>query len=167
VRRLLAWPAAVAVSLLVAFGAGAWADEEKIPLDKVPKVVLDAVKAKFPGAELTEAAKEEDKGKVEYEVTIKYKEHKIDVILTPEGKIIAVEKTIAIKDLPRAVTAAVTEKYPKATIKLAEEITKDNKVTYEVHLVTAQNQTLEVVLDPSGKILNEEKVEKKEEKKKG
>ena len=42
---------AAALMLLVMLGT-ACADEEKVPLDKLPKAVLDAVKAKFPGAEL-------------------------------------------------------------------------------------------------------------------
>jgi uncharacterized membrane protein YkoI len=168
VRTLLGWSVAAAVLVGLAFAAGARADEEKIPLDKVPKAVIDAVKAKFPGAELSkDAAKEEDKGKVEYEVTLKYKGYSYDVTATPDGKIVSIEKTIPEKELPKAVAAAVAAKYPKATIKIAEEVTKGEKVVYEVHLVTADNTMVEVVLDPAGKVISEEKAEKKEEKKKG
>jgi uncharacterized membrane protein YkoI len=167
VRKLLVWPTALAIALAPFLVLGAWAyDEEKVPLDKVPKAVLDTVKARFPGAELKGASKEDENGKIEYEIALNYKDHTYDVIVAPDGKLIAIEKTIAAKDLPMPVAAAVEAKYPKATIKLAEEITKDNKVTYEVHIVTAQNQSVEVVLDLTGKILAEES-EKKEEKKKG
>ncbi len=159
--------ASVTATALVALSlaAIASADEEKIPLDKLPKVVLDAVKAKFPDAELTGAEKDDENGKIQFEVALKHKGHKYEVIVTPEGKIVAIEKEIAIKDLPKAVTAALAEKYPKATYKKAEEITKGEKLSYEVLLVTAQNTQVEVVLDPSGKILEEE-IQKKEEKKK-
>jgi uncharacterized membrane protein YkoI len=141
--------------------------EEKVPLDKVPKAVLDAVKAKFEGCELVSAEKEKEDGKDVYEIAIKHKGQKIEVTLTPEGKIVSVEKEIAVKDLPKAVTEALDAKYPKATIKKAEEETKDDKVTYEVLIVTADKQTIEVTLDPKGKILEEEKQEekKKDEKK--
>ncbi len=151
-----AMPAA-AIVLLPLLTAGVWADdEEKIPLDKVPRAVLDTVKAKFPGAQLTSASKDNENGKIAYEVALKYKDHTYEAIVAPDGKLIAVEKAIAVKDLPKAVAAAVEAKYPKATIKTAEEITKDNKVTYEVHLITAQTRAVEVVLDPAGKILEEE-----------
>jgi Putative beta-lactamase-inhibitor-like, PepSY-like len=164
VRNLLA-ASVVAVALAVlSFTAAAWADEEKIPLDKVPKVVLDAVKAKYPGAELVGAAKETVKDKVEYEVIFKYKGHNYDVILTPEGKITVIEKEIPVKDLPKAVTKALDEKYPKATYKKAEELTKGNDVSYEVVLVTAQGSQVEVVLDPTGKILVEEVQKTKKDK---
>ena len=71
---------------------GVRADEEKVPLDKVPKAVIDAVKKRFPKAKLVEAAKETEGGKTEYEVTIKDGDTKIDVTLTPEGKITLIER---------------------------------------------------------------------------
>ena len=158
---------------VLAFGAtGARADEEKIALDKVPKAVLESVKKRFPKAELIEAAKETDGDKVEYEVTLKDGETKYDVMFSPDGKITLIEKTIAAKDLPKAVADAVAEKYPKATYKLYEEMTKviDGKEAiayFEVLLVTADKKTLEVEVSPEGKILKteEKKDEKKEDKK--
>jgi hypothetical protein len=143
----------------------AWADddkEEKVPLDKLPKAVTDAVKAKFDGAELVSASKEKDNGKEVYEVAIKHKGSNIDVSLTPEGKIVSIEKEIAAKDLPKAVSEALDAKYPKATIKKLEEVTENDKIVYEALLVTAEQKTVEAVFDPSGKLVKEEKKEKKE-----
>lgn len=155
---------------LLVLTAGGRADEgkeEKVPLDKLPKAVTDAVKAKFEGCELVSAEKEKADGKEVYEVAIKHKGSKIEVTLTPEGKILSTEKEIDAKDLPKEVAKALEDKYPKATIKLAEEETKDDKVTYEVLIVTADKKTIEVVLDPKGKIVKEEeKKEKKKEEKK-
>ena len=140
--------------------------EEKVPLDKLPKAVVEAVKAKFAGATLVSAEKEKEDGKTVYEVNIKHKGHTIEVSVTPEGKIVSVEKTIAAKDLPEAVAAALKKKYPKATVKKVEELSKDDKVTgYEVLLVAPGKKPVEVVFDPSGKITKTEpKGEKKEEK---
>jgi uncharacterized membrane protein YkoI len=142
-----------------------WADddkEEKVPLDKLPRAVTDAVKAKFDGAELVSASKEKDNGKLVYEVAIKHKGSNIDVSLTPKGKIVSIEKEIAAKDLPKAVSEALDAKYPKATIKKLEEVTENDKVVYEALLVTAEQKTIEAVFDPSGKLVKEEKKEKKE-----
>ena len=52
--------------------------EEKVPLDKLPKGVLDTVKTRFNGAEMLESVKEV---KTFYEVTIRHKGQKIDVTL--------------------------------------------------------------------------------------
>jgi hypothetical protein len=139
--------------------------EEKIPLDKLPKAVVDAVKAKFEGAELVSAEKEKEDGKEVFEVAIKHKGQNIEVTLTPEGKIVSVEKEIAVKDLPKEVSEALDAKYPKATIKKLEEVTEGDKLTYEALLVTADKKTVEAVFDPKGKLVKEEKKDAKEKDK--
>ncbi len=93
-------------------------------------------------------------------MAIKHKGHNIDVTLTPEGKITTFEKLIDAKDFPKAVTEALDRKYPKATVKKAEEVTENDKVVYEALIVTADDKTIEVVLDPQGKIVKEEPKEK-------
>ncbi len=164
-RTLVIGTLGLALLALVGLTA-AWADEgkeEKVPLDKLPKAVTDAVKAKFEGAELVSASKEKEDGKELYEVAIKHKGHNIDVTLTPEGKVVSVEKTIDAKDLPKSVSEALDAKYAKATIKKVEEVTENEKTNYEVLLVTAEKKTLEVVFDPTGKVVKEEKKDKKDD----
>jgi hypothetical protein len=160
-RRLTGLCAAVVVGLLAAAGV-ARADEQKVPLDKVPKAVLDAVKAKFPGADLVEAAKETEDGKTVYEVSVKNKGQHIDVTLAPDGTIQLMEKTITANDLPKAVAAALEKKYPKAKYEVVEEVLKvqggrDRLEYYEVLLVTAEKKKLEVEVAPDGTIKKEEK----------
>jgi hypothetical protein len=72
-----------------------------------------------------------------------------------------VEKEITAKDLPRAVADALAAKYPQATFKKVEEVTEGKKMTYEALLVTADKKAVEVVLDPSGKVVKEEAKDKK------
>ena len=88
--------AVATVSLVVV--AVVLADEEKIALDKLPKGVLETVKARFTGAEMVEAVKEV---KTFYEVTIKQNGQKIDVTLEG-GEIVSIEKQITAKALPPA-----------------------------------------------------------------
>jgi uncharacterized membrane protein YkoI len=153
--RSALWSAA----LLGLFAAtAARSDDEKIPLDKVPKPVLDALKARFPGAELKGAEKEKDGDKVVYDVSLKHKDHNYEVAVTPEGEIVTIEKEIAAKDLPKAVSRALEDKYPKATIQMVEEVykVKDKKETleyYEVAVVTADKKKVGVNLAPDGKVL--------------
>jgi hypothetical protein len=163
VGKLAAGMAVVALGLVCAR-----ADEEKVPLDKVPKAVMDAVKKEFPKAEVTGASTEKEDGKTVYEISLKLNKKNIDVTVTPEGKITLVEKEIDAKDLPKAVASALEAKYPKAKIDLAEELSKEGKVTaYEIVIVTAEKKKLEVEFAPDGKFVKEEakKEEKKEEKK--
>jgi uncharacterized membrane protein YkoI len=141
--------------------------EEKIPLDKVPKAVLDAFKAKFPEGKLTGASIETEDGKKIYELTFTNKDHKYEMELEPNGTIIAIDKIIDAKELPAAVLRTLEEKYPKAKYNMIEEVTKKDKIEYyEVDLTTADKTHIEVLVDPSGKITKEEKKEPKKEDKK-
>jgi uncharacterized membrane protein YkoI len=162
-RRFRGW-LAMCGFVLVTAGIAARADdkEEKVPLDKVPKAVLKAVKAKFKGAELVSVQTEKEDGKLFYEINLKDKGHAVDVSVTPDGRIVSIERTIAAKDLPRPVAAAITSKYPKAEHKRIEEIIEDGKTSYEVLLVTADKKKIEVVLDGDGKIVKEEAKDKRE-----
>lgn len=165
-RRFRCW-LVMCVLVLATAGIAARADddEEKVPLDKVPKVVLKAVQAKFKGAELVSAQTEKEDGKILYEINLKDKGHTVDVSVTPDGKIVSIERTISAKDLPRSVAEAINSKYPKAEHKRIEEITEDGKTSYEVLLLTVDKKKIEVVLDPDGKIVKEEAKDKREEEK--
>lgn len=151
----------LAAAGLLVLAAGTRADEEKVPLDKVPKVVMDAVKARFPSAKVVGAEKETENGKTVYEIGIKDKDQNIEVTLTPEGKITEIEKEIPAKAMPKVVTAALEKKYPKATYKMIEEVfkvsgEKEKLEYYEVLLETAAKKKLEVSVTPEGKFTKEE-----------
>lgn len=150
--------------------------EESVALDKVPKAIIDAVKAKFPKAELVSGGTEEgDDGKTVYEISIKDQGTNIDVTLTTDAKIIEVEKEIAADKINKEVKKTLDTEYPKATIKKAEEITKGDTVAFEFLLETADKKVVEVKIDPKGKILeteqkdsadDDDKKAKKDDKKK-
>ncbi len=152
---------------VVGFVAQARADEEKIPLDKLPKGVVENVKKRFPNAKIEGAAQEKEDGKTVYEVTLKEGGKNIDVSFSAEGVMTLIEKEVDAKDVPKAVTEGVEAKYPKATWKMIEEVIKvaDGKETldyYEFHGTTADKKGIEVEVGTDGKIKKEEK--KKDEK---
>jgi uncharacterized membrane protein YkoI len=138
-------------ALVVAAGA----DEEKVPLEKVPAAIRKAVQGKFPKAQVTQAEKEVEDGKTIYEIGLEEDGHHIDVSATEDGTIVEIETEVAAQDLPRAVTDAVKAKYPKGTIKKAEEVVKGATTNYEV-IVAEGSKSREVVLDRAGKILEDE-----------
>jgi uncharacterized membrane protein YkoI len=151
-----AFAAALGLVVLV-MPARAQADEESVPLTKVPKPVLDAVKAKYPKAELKAATKETHANKtVTYEISIVNQGKKMAVSLDQKGEIEEVETEIAIQDLPHAVTDAIAAKYPRATLKKAEEIVEieDGKEEkeFEIEIVTSQGKSVELKVDANGKI---------------
>jgi hypothetical protein len=132
-----------------------WADEEKVPLNKLPKAVVESVKKRFPKGEMTAAVKETEEKKTTYEVTLKEGSNKIDVNVNEDGTITGMEKQIALKDLPKVVSDAVAAKYPKAKMKKAEEVikVKDGKEKLEYYEVTVaeDDKEIEVEISPEGK----------------
>lgn len=60
--------------------------KEAVPLDQVPKAVLDAVKAKFVGAKLVSASKEDDDGKTIYKMELTHDGKQYDVSVTRPAK---------------------------------------------------------------------------------
>jgi putative PepSY-like beta-lactamase-inhibitor len=149
----------LAFSILVASAKDV---EEDIALDKVPKAVLDAVKARFKGANLVGAAQETSKEKGDrlvYEVSLKHKGRRIDALFTPGGEMFLYEAQITAKELPAAVAKTLNEKYPEATYKLYEQLYKvENKEEklqcYEVQLQTADTKkAMEVQVSEAGKII--------------
>lgn len=137
-------------------------DHVKVPLDKIPKPDMEAVKVRFKDAAVIEAFKEEEDGELIYELSIKVKGQTVDVLLTPKGEFRLIKKTIAAKDLPAAVAKTLEDNYPKATYKELEEIilvqnNKEYPPYYEVLLVTARKKAIEVETTAEGKIIKQEK----------
>lgn len=156
-RTIMATLMILATGGLLGAAAVRFADEDKVPLDKLPKGVLDTVKTRFAGADMVGAVKEV---KTFYEVTIKNKGQHIDVTLEGE-EIVSIEKTIKATDLPKAVAKALEDKYPGATYKILEEIIKVEKkeevfAYYEVLMTTADKKEIEVLLRADGKIFHVE-----------
>jgi len=159
-RRPITWLAA-GTGLALLLIAGADADEKDISLSEVPKPVMEAVKARFVGAEMTGAAQETTDDKLVYEVSLKLKGETIDVLTTPEGRLFLFETRVTAQDLPAPVAKALEAKYPKATYKKVEKLiavegTEEKLTHYEVRLVTAANEGREVKLTPTGEIVGEE-----------
>jgi uncharacterized membrane protein YkoI len=159
--RAASWAGAVAAMGWLVAATAARADEETIPLDKVPAPVLKAAKAKFPGATLREASKETEDGKTFYEVAMTHEGRKMDVSFEANGTLVLVETEVPEAELPAAVAKAVKDKYPGAKVNLVESIKKGPEVKkeadyYEFHLTTADKKSVEVEVDGRGKILKSE-----------
>jgi hypothetical protein len=133
--------------------------EEKIALDKVPAPVVKAEKAKWPQAQIVGIEREEEDGKTTFEFGLKQGQRKWDASFDPQGAIVAVEETIADKDVPAPVKKGLDKKYPKANVLLIEKVTegegKTAKVFYEYKIKT-KDGGVEVKLDPAGKVVLEE-----------
>ena len=145
------------------------AQEEAVPLDQIPKKVMDALRSKFPNAKIDKCTKAKDGNDVVYDIEFKQEGRKCEADIKEDGTYINYEKAIEAKDLPKAVRAALEKRYPKSTMKEIMEETevkgKQEKLSaYEVVLTTADSREVEVRLAPDGMIL-EDTGAKKEVKK--
>jgi hypothetical protein len=165
-----AFAALLAGLFLLVSAAHAQEKKDKLDLDKIPKRVMDTLKAKFPKAEIDKWTKEKEGNDIVYDIEFKQEGRKFEADIKEDGTLLNWEKEIAAKDLPEAAKKAVEKKYPKSTMKVIMEVidVKDGKETpggFEVTLETADKKEVEVVVSADGKI-TEDSGEKKDEKKK-
>jgi uncharacterized membrane protein YkoI len=136
-------------------------DKDKLDLDKIPKKVMDALKTKFPRAEIHKWTKEKEGDVVVYDIEFKQEGRKFEADIKDNGTIHNWEKEVAVKYVPDAVKKAVEKRYPGSTPKEIMEITavkngKDELEGYEVVLETAdKKKEVELTVAPDGKVLED------------
>ncbi len=134
--------------------SGLLAQEQAIKSKDVPNAVVSAVGKAYPNAKIRGWEKEMKGGKAFYEASVMDGAVKRDVLFTADGTQVEAEETIAVNQLPSAVRGAIQTKYPRATIRGAEKLTKGQDTLYEVALTNAS--TKEVVLTADGKFTQEQ-----------
>lgn len=142
-------------------GFAAESSEESLAIPEVPEAVRGAVRSRFPGAPLLEASRETDEGRLLYEVSLKEKGRHVDVMVTPEGQIVLIEREIRVKEVPDAVRKAVLDAHPGARLRAGEEIleVRDGEEAlayYEVVATAPGKKSWEIKLTPAGRIVEEE-----------
>jgi hypothetical protein len=145
----------VAFLVLAAVGL---AGGENVPLHRVPRPVLDAVRARFPAARIAGADAAVEDGQPIYEVSIKDRGTPIDVTVTPEGALLLIKTQITAPAVPAPVKRALEARYPGSVPRVVEEVITvqsghEKLAHYEVELVTAQGRIREVRVSGVGKVL--------------
>jgi Putative beta-lactamase-inhibitor-like, PepSY-like len=116
----------------------------------VPKTVSDAFTKKFPGATNVTWGKESAK---EYEAEFKLNGKTMSVNFLADGNWTETEAMIVVAELPAAVVAAVTAKYPGFAITGADKIEKaGGKITYEAEIKKGSKKS-EVIMTEDGTII--------------
>jgi len=156
------------ILLCLAFGCGRKAEKPDagkkartdLELDPIPFAVKDALKARFPQAEIREWTREEEGGLAVYDIEFRQEDRKYEADIGEDGAIHNWEKEIPYKDLPEAVKGAVQKKCPQSAVHEVMEITavndgKDTLEGYEIALTAADKKEFEVSVAPDGKILED------------
>jgi len=164
---ILRWSSMSAAALISLAILGRAEDEKakKIPFDKTPKAIRDAINNRFPDAEVSSIEKENENGKVVFDVELKHKGRKYEMDIEEDGTIIEIEKEVALKDVPKALIKNVKAKFPEATIKEVMEVNKvkgkeETPDHYEVTIQTSDKKKKEINVSLAGKIIMKEGGEK-------
>lgn len=126
--------------------------ETPVALDKLPANIRSAAEAAVPGLEVLSSSKEEEDGRTFYEVSGKVGGQAVEVILTPEGEVVAVERVVPVDSVPANVRDAAVAKVPGFVVAMAEEIKKGSAIQYELK-GKANGKRFEVKLSESGEVL--------------
>jgi hypothetical protein len=142
------------------------ADEKKIAEAALPKAVRDGLAKKYPTEKRLGWSMETEEGKTTYEAQIvNAAGHRVDVDVSPDGKILAEEETLANDGAPDPVKKALSAspKYRTWTVKKTEKVLHaDHPDAPEYELVVSNGKSFaELVFAPDGKLL------RTEEKKRG
>lgn len=151
---------AISIALAASLPAlHAQAGEKRIREGEVPKPVIEAVKKKYPKAKMVHFERETEDGKSVFEIGLESPGEKMEVELSPDGKILEEAVLIATRDLPAEIKKGLAgSKYVKWTVKRVERVVVEEKAdapNYEV-LVADDGGMTELVMDKAGVITNEE-----------
>jgi hypothetical protein len=133
--------------LLIALSIFAITTTSRSQKVNVPPAVTKAFNGKYPNATNIKWGKENAK---EYEAEFKLNNTAISVNFGLDGSWVETETTIRTSDLPTAVAAAITKKYPGAAFIITEKIEKaSGKFFYEV-VIKVNGKKKEIELRPDG-----------------
>jgi hypothetical protein len=128
--------------LLTGYSNGADGGTTEIPLTQVPRPVVETVKKLFPDAQFQSASQGMGENKLFYDVYIKVKTQNIWITCDAGGGLLVVDREIGLKDLPRPVSDMLHRRYPKATIRLVNEIAEGARVSYDIALTFNQKKLI-------------------------
>jgi uncharacterized membrane protein YkoI len=143
----------VTVSLAM---SSAIASDTQVELSALPAPARAAVEKWLAGGTIRKITKEEDAGKVVYDVeaTVRGKHAEADV--AADGTVLSTEEEVAFDSLPATVRAAAKKYFGTVRdLRAAKEI-EDGKTCYEIE-GTKGSQPVTLKLDDTGQVLEEEK----------
>jgi hypothetical protein len=145
--------AGIVLSALVATG---YASEQTIRQTELPTAVKKTAAEQSKGATIKRFVKDNEDGRLEYEMEMTVDGHSKDVSIAPDGRLLEVEEQVALESLPGNVRQGLQTKAGHGTITKVESITKHNKiVAYEAQVRTAGKHS-EIQVGPDGKPLDHE-----------
>lgn len=119
-----------------------------ISLDKLPTAAQKMVKAQLKGGEVSSISKDEDDGKITFEVEAKKGDTKWSFTVAADGSLLEVE--IPLSEAPAEVQKTIKATVGKGKIDTVTKSIDDGEVTYDVDFTTAEGKDRFLSVDPDG-----------------
>jgi hypothetical protein len=141
---------------------------DDLQLEKIPPAVMDALKVRFPDADIKKWTKEEEGEIFVFDIEFEQNGWKFEADIKEDGSIHNWEKALEEKDLPDMVKEAAETAYPGATIVEIMVITavtggEEALEGYEIVLQPADADEVEIMVAPDGAIVEDSGEQKQEE----
>ena len=114
---------------------------------QLPAPVAAAFKKAYPKATIRGTAKETENGNTVYEVESVEDGKARDFMYAADGTVLEIEEELSPADLPAPVMASLKKLYPKATIAVAERLTRGTAVQYELQIKGAAKKSVSFLPD--------------------
>ena len=125
----------------------------------VPDKVLTAFQQKFPNAEKTKWSKEDA---TEWEAEFKLYGIKYSANFKEDGSWVETEYSLLVKNIPTIIQSAISNNYPGYEIEGAEVSETASHLYYEIEIEKDRSE-LEIIIDKSGKIIEQKNAEDEED----
>jgi uncharacterized membrane protein YkoI len=129
--------------------------EMPIEMHKVPSVVLKAAYDACAGLDATEASVETENGVVYYEVKGMVHGGRVEVVVSAEGHVLAVEASVVLDKVPANVKEAAVAKVPGFVPDRAERISNKDGIFWELR-GTAAGKVHEIKVSDAGQVVEAE-----------
>lgn len=120
----------------------------RVDLSKYPAAVRSTIEAETKNATLKRVSKENENGKVQYEVETLVNGKSRDLLVDPSGKVIEVEEEIALDTAPAPVQAALNA---RGKVLKLERVSRGSATSYEASVSSKTGKKSSVALDAEGK----------------
>lgn len=148
-------PVLLGLGILIAISS-AWAAEEKLTRKELPAAVRETADDQSRNAIVRSYSKDNEDGKLEYEVAMTVNGHSRDISIAPDGRLLEIEEEVSFDTLPRKVRAGLQTRARGAKIGKVESITKHGSlVAYEAQIIRDGKRS-EIQVGPEGNRLPHE-----------
>ena len=135
--------------------ATASANEVPVTLDKIPAPAAAALTKQAAGAKIQGISQEAEGKKTVYEATLKSRAGVREVTVDQKGNLVSEEKVVTLSSVPEPVRQTIATKSAGGKLLKLELVQEGGKTTYEALIQTKAKRT-EIVVAPSGKIVEQE-----------